>query len=451
MGVIMDESFGEYGEFEEDNISEDIYEKLNDDNKFQYILEIDKYLYKYLFDGKVSFKSNDIANLFKLKSEELEVLKTIHFLLNDNVKELFEVIPHLLRNLAHSTNKEDIECRGVIRGNINWNKTIKYRFSKGFNDPSLFICSPPLKHYDLIENRILKFILKKIIFLFQNYLTFINTKKSNINFKNLNEIYESWYDQVKDIYNLSIHTLRNVYFNDISDLESVSAQDLNKLFHHRNNLYHKVAKVFDLYEKLFIIEDRFSLINVIRNQIIVATDNDTLFEIYVLFNVISNLEKNSIEDSFEMGLMYRHHNNPVKAKLKDGNIVKVYYQNMPDVFKENSLYRLLTGHNEFNFPTYVRRPDLIVEIVNNEGNSFHRIIEVKNSSSYDYMRKSFYKVLAYYKDFEQVPFVENIPIVVVNWNGSSIDVEQKEKIFKEKIIFFNKNEFLKNITKLLEF
>lgn len=434
----------------ENNISDDTYEKLNDENKFIYISEIEKYLYKYLFDGTISFKSKDIANLFKLNNEEIEILRTIHFLLNDNIEKLFRIIPYLLRNLAHSTNKEDIECHGIILGNVDWNKTIKLRFSKGFNDPSLFVCSPPLKHYDLIENRILKFVLKKIVFLFEKYLTFINFKESNIDFDNLNNIYKSWYSQVNDIYNLSIQTLRNVYFNEISDLENVSAQDLNKLFNHRNSLYHYLAKAFELYEDLFIIEDKNCLISLISNQLIVASNNNTLFEIYVLFNIISNLDENSIEDSFEMGLMYKNHNNPVRAKLNNGSVIKVYYQNIPDVFRDNSLYLSITGNKEFNFSTDVRRPDLIVELIR-DGKSYHRIIEVKNSSSYDYMRKSFYKVLAYYKDFESVQFVDNIPIVVVNWEGSSIDKEQEEKIFREKIIFFNKDEFKYYITKLLEF
>ena len=434
---------------DEDYSEEYVDEKLNEKNKEQYISEIKKYLDSYLLAGSVSFKSDDIQNLFKLTVEELNILKTIHFLLNDNVKELFMSIPYLLRNLAHSTNKKDIESHGIVRGNINWSKTIKTRFSKGFNNPSLFICSIPLKHYDLIENKILKFILKKIIFRYENHLTFLKSKKSNINFENINKEYENWYDKVSDMYRLSIQTLGNVYFDDINDLDDVSANDLNKLYNHKNSLYQCVAKVFELYENLFINDNKQCLINLIKNQLIVASNNDTLFEIYVFFNLISILDENCIENSFEMGLFHRKKNDPVTAKLNDGRSVNVYYQNVPEVFSENSLYRSLTENNEFNFSTSVRRPDLIVEIEKN-GKSFHRIIEVKNSSRKDYMRNSFYKVLGYYKDFESVPFTKNIPIVVINWMGSSIDMEQIEKIFMKKIIFFNKDEFKNNIEILLD-
>lgn len=431
-------------------INESNDDNLNDENKNKYIPEIEDYLYKYLLDGTVSFKSKDIANLFKLDEKELEILKSIHFLLNENVKDLIKNIPYLFRNLSHSTNKKDLECRGIIKGSINWNKTIKIRYSKGFNDSSLFVCSPPLKHYDLIENRILKFILKKIIFHFEKNLTFFDLKQiSNINFENLNKEYKSWYNQVEDIYKLSIQTMRNVYFNDIGDLDYVSAADLNKLYNHRNNLYHNVAKVFELYENIFIIENKNFLADLIRKQLIVASNNNTLFEVYVFFKLISTLDNISVNDSFKMGLFYRNDDNdPVNAELINGTKVKVYYQNVPEVFNDNSLYLLLTDNKQFRFSTAVRRPDLIVEIIK-DNESYYRIIEVKNSSKDNYMRDSFYKVLGYYKDFEDISYVNNLPIVVVNWNGSEIDMEQSENIFNEKIIFFNKNEFIKYKFKLL--
>ena len=64
----------------------------------------------------------------------------------------------------------------MVKGRIDWGLTIKERYSRGFNDPTLFICKPASKMYDLPENQLLKFILNKI----QNFsgnIDFINILK----------------------------------------------------------------------------------------------------------------------------------------------------------------------------------------------------------------------------------------------------------------------------------
>ena len=66
------------------------------------------------------------------------------------------------------------------------------------------------------------------------------------------------------------------------------------------------------------------------------------------------------------------------------------------------------------------------------------------------MRNSFYKMFGYIHDFSDVNFTRNVPFVLVNWNGTKIDEKFKEEIFSQKLIFFNKNEFLNNIDLLFE-
>ena len=426
------------------------YDELNEENKDHYISEMIEYLYIYLYKGNISFKSEDIIHLFNLSKEELTTLKAVHFLLSCEIRKLFINMPHLLRNLAHSTNREDVEYRGIIRGNINWNKTIKTRISQGFNDSSLFVCSPPLKHYDLDENKILKFLLREIVSLFEDSLDFINSKESNLDFSKLYNINESWHDLADYIYQQSIITLRNVYLNDVEDVEDISAFALDKAFTHRNPLYHDVAKAYELYEKLFIMDDLECLKELIEKQVLAVSDNDTLYELYIFAKMIKYLEEVSLDNSFEISIYYKDHNNPVVGKLNDGNEVKIWYQNVPQTFSDNSLYLKLTQDKKYGFKTAVRRPDLIVEVIK-EGISYFRIVEVKNSSKDKYMRNSFYKILGYCRDFKGVNFTNSIPFVLVDWNGSEISKDDENIIFnQEKIIVLNKREFEKNIMKLFE-
>ena len=421
---------------------------LNDDNRDEYILEIQKYLNRYLLKGTSSFQSDDIMDFLGLKNNELNILKAAHFLLNKEVDDLFCLIPNLFRNLPHSTNKVDMECQGIVRGNINWNKTIKSRYSGGLNDKSLFVCSPPIKHYDLDENRLLKFLFKEIIYLYETILRFNKSKeKSPVDPGRLYQESEQWYERVEEKYILSRLCIQNIYFGGVSDVDFISQEALKKAKNHRNPIYHHVARVYELYEKIFILDDREFFEELVQNQLIIASDNNTLFEIYSLFNIISKLEEEA-EYSFKIPLYFRENNTEqVSAVLSDSTTINIFYQKNPPIFNKVSKNKNL--NYVFDFSTQVRMPDIIIKITKKE-TSYFRIVELKNSSDPDYMRESLYKVLGYYKDFEGVPFTKNIPIVVINWNGSKINKNIIEDTSSQEVLFFNKDEFLENIDMLFE-
>lgn len=82
--------------------------KLNDDNRDEYVLKIQKYLNMYLLEGTPSFRSEEIINFFGLENDELNVLKAVHFLISPEVNDLFIHIPTLFRNISHSTVKDDL-------------------------------------------------------------------------------------------------------------------------------------------------------------------------------------------------------------------------------------------------------------------------------------------------------------------------------------------------------
>lgn len=421
---------------------------LNDNNRDEYIAKIQKYLNRYLLEGTSSFQSEEIMDFFGLKNNELNILKAAHFLLSKEVEDLFCLIPNLFRNMPHSTNKVDVDCQGIIRGNINWNKTIKARYSSGLNDKSLFVCSPPFKHYDLDENRILKFLFREIIYLYEIILRFNKSKEeSPVDPDRLYKESEGWYDRVEKKYILSRLCIHNIYFGGVSDLDFVTPEALKKAQTNRNPIYHHVARVYELYEKIFVLDDRDFFIDLVKNQLIIASDNNTLFEIYTLFNIISKLEEKAEKD-FKIHLYFREHETEqASAILSDGVTINVFYQKNPPIFNAVSKYKKL--NSAFDFQTQVRMPDIIIKIIK-EDTSYFRIVELKNSSKPKYMRRSLYKVLGYYKDFEGVPFTENMPIVVVNWNGSKINKNIINDIFSQEVIFFNKEEFLENIDMLFE-
>lgn len=412
------------------------YTELNDKNMDLLLEEIKEFLHLYFFKGSISNNPNKpIEDLFDLSKDDLDTLKAIHFLLSDEVKNLVEIMPTLMRNLSHSTRKETEEFRGQIKGRIDWNKTIKERMSQGFDDKSLFICQPPSKYYDLEENQLLKFLLNKIISLKNNFVDFIALTEFDVEKIDSSD----WQKKVSNIYQISKKTLKKVYFNDITSIKVVKSEHLRKTYKNRNQLYHGVAKAYILYEDLFVLEDKYVLRDLVENRLIKAADPDKLYEIYVFFNLIK-----ALPESKDLSLLYS--GNDYSAKSQIGAVgITVYYQKTPQNLREESEYLEILDNYEIN--KSVKFPDVIIEFEKNN-DVYYRLVEVKNSSQTEYVRESLYKVMGYYKDFERSnKYVENYPIVLVMWGGISISSDYRP--FKDKIIILNRLEFLNNVEKII--
>ena len=305
------------------------YTELNDKNMDLLLEEIKEFLHLYFFKGSISNNPNkQIEDLFDLSKDDLDKLKAIHFLLSDEVKNLVEIMPTLMRNLSHSTRKETEEFRGQIKGQIDWNKTLKERMSQGFDDKSLFICQPPSKYYDLEENQLLKFILNKIISLKNNFVDFIALTELDVEKIDSSD----WQKKVSNIYQIAKKTLKKVYFDDITSIKVVKSKHLRKTYKNRNQLYHRVAKAYILYEDLFVLEDKFVLRDLVENRLIKAADPDKLYEIYVFFNLIK-----ALPESKDLSLLYSGNDYSVKSQIGDVGIT-VYYQKTPQYLREESEY-----------------------------------------------------------------------------------------------------------------
>lgn len=418
----------------------DKFTKIDESNIDVILEDIKEFLQLYLFKGNVSLNDETVEDLFELSHDDLITLKTVHFLLSDEVRNLVKILPQLVRNLAHSTQRETKILRGNVRGRIDWGSTLKERYSQGFNDKSLFVCNPPSKFYDLEENQLLKFLLKRIRYLKENYLNFINPETFDIEKVDKNN---DWYTIVNDNVQMARLTLRKVYFNDISDV-LIKPKHLRKCMRNRNLLYHYVAKAYRLYDDLFVLENEDVLKDLLSKRIIKTADGDKLYEIYVFFNLVK-----SIPGFFEGKLLYSGNDYSTTCKL-DNLEITVHYQKTPEVLKSVSEYLDIIGNYDIGGRT--RSPDVIIEFKRND-ETWYRLVEVKNSSSPDYVRSSLYKVMGYYKDFQHVCELENFdftkkyPVVLVSWGG--ISIKSNYTPFEDEIIILNRKEFINNLNMLL--
>jgi len=384
-------------------------------------------LHRFLFREALPNLEVPLKNLIGLTNEELNYLKTVHFLLSDEVEELIDELPKLLRNLSHSTHKELVESRGIIRGRIDWNMTFKERYSQGFNDPSLFVCHPSTKMYDLPENQLLNFILWKIRILTENINLGVNEELLYA------ETWKDWQDKIVSRYLKVKKISKNVYFQQISMPLSIKPKTVQKAYRHRNQSYDIVAECYELYEKLFITNDQDVLRELIETQTFEPLNNDKLFEIYVLIKLLDILDNSDGE--LKIGLLQPGQNYTAEYVSDNVNIC-IFYQKMPSIFKNCSINKDIFKF--YNLNVSLRRPDIVLKI-ESENKKYYQLIEVKRSKDRNFIVDSVYKVLGYIHDFEDcLKDTLNPKGILVVWDGIFIK-NFKEAIDQPVLVLKDKN------------
>ncbi len=376
-------------------------------------------LWRYLFREALPDLEYSIEKLTGLTLEEQDILKKAHFPLSAEVGELVDILPQIMRNLSHSTQKEVIESRGGIRGGIDWSLTFKERFGRGYNDPSLFICKPALKMYDLPENQLLKFILWKIRKL-SEHTGFLPEISDEILEK---EVSKNWQEIIIKRYFEVRKALKHIYFQNISIPRIIRPKTVQRAKNHKNRLYEKVVECYNSYKKIFITEDQETLKELIEKQILEPLNDDKLFEIFVLFKILENFEDE--EGDLEFGLLI-----PGKEYIaqytNEDKIIRVFYQQVPVEFRNSSEYKKILKCYDLGFSS--RLPDIILEI-EYKNTRFYLIIEIKRTVDKNYILDSVYKVLGYFSDFKDCFEDEKNPkAVLVVWGGINIkDLKAVEK------------------------
>lgn len=393
-------------------------------------------LYLFFYTEALPKIEYPISELIDLTEKDLEYLKAIHFLLSDEVGELINEVPIILRNLSHSTKKETIECKGIIRGKIDWELTYKERYTRGFNDRSLFMCTPALKNYDLPENQLLKYILWRIRSL---------TESIDINIPE--EVFEqdefnNWIEIILSRYLIIKSASKSIYFQNVSMPRIITPRTLQRTNNHRNKSYRKIVKCYELYENLFKVRNDDVLLKLIEKQILEPLNDDKLFEIYVLFKTINFFD--NLEGNLDMGLLKPGLNYIAQYESEEMKVC-IFHQQMPYIFSQNSKNKDIFEFYDLNVG--LRRPDLILKIEINEKKLYY-IIEVKRTKERGYIVDSVYKVLGYLSDFEKCLDPEEKPQgILVVWD--EINILDWEKAFKSPVVIFKHDNFDKGLEKII--
>lgn len=371
---------------------------------------VENYLWLFVQQNATVHKPKQIVcNLAQISQSELRLLQIIYFLLSETVqKTVRESIPKLLRSLGQSSEKMIAETQGSVRGNVDWNLTLKRRFREGFANSTVLITRVSIKTYNMPEVQALKYILEQINFCCVEVLNNIQIAKE----ATYSQDSEKWQAQIRSLYQLSHNYLKSACLHNVITPTKITDLMLQKVRCARNNHFKSIYKSLVLYRKLFIQEEQETLKDCFSQGVLKPLNHDTLYELYILIMTMISFERAGwIRDKLKL---IGYGKGAVAQYKKDDTSGYIYYQNLPKIFGENSIY--VDIMRKYKIDVNLRRPDMILEF-NYDNKFLFKLLEIKRTQNKQYIVDSFYKVLGYLKDFENSFKSETPHAMLVVWAG----------------------------------
>lgn len=370
----------------------------------------------YIYKSGV-FPNKKISRILKPKElaerfDEFENLIDLHFILREDVVTFVSELPNHLRSIKTQTKNISKKTRGITEGNINWGKTIKRRYSENPKDNSLFVCDDRTENYDIPENLVLKKLLSII------YHTIL--KSEELFDENPPWLVERWEESKKNIEEMKLIFERNVHINRIKQTEAYEPTQrmLFSAKNSRNEVYREAAKLLESRNKIHN-KDHSELKELLENTALIPKDDETLLEMYVLFQFMDKLfdiyQNDEVEfkeiktGKKEVGRFLGekevviYHNNSARDKnisFKPDIDERDYgdYDKLSRTEKvQKRAHEIMEDYFDSDFVNYTKRPDVIMlEIIDKEENEYEYLItEIKNSTNEDTIKSGIKETLEY--------------------------------------------------------
>lgn len=379
-------------------------------NREAIVDQLSQDIVSYVMAG--SFEEQQIARDIKPddldeRFEDYRLLLNLHFVLKNDVVEFVRKLPKRLRSISTETKTVSRTRRGAVDGHINWGATMKKRYSQNPSDSSLFVCDNRSEDYDTPENLVLKRLISIIYetigqaeeYIKQEYAWAQDTWRGE----------EELIDELKQIVERNVHVrrIRSPQNYEPTERMLIAAESS------RQPIYQEAADLLRTHTSL-VAGDQEEIKDLLDNTAITPDDDETLFELYVLFRFVSVLESvRSQQAQFK----------PIRAGRKevatfDGDPELVLYYDQAaterdlsfvteEEITERSLSRsekvqevaqdISNKYFQKEFQNYTNRPDVIVlEIRDPDTQTYEYLItEVKNSTRTDTIRTGIKEALEY--------------------------------------------------------
>lgn len=339
---------------------------------------------------------------------EYEMLVRLHFILDPDVISFVESLPNRLRSIKTQTKRVSSESRGGLDGRINWAETIKRRHTSNPSDTSLFVCENRSENYDIDENVVLKRLLALIYSTIDECEEYLS--------RDYEWVTERWKKGDNLIGTMREVFERNVHVTRIREPEAYepTPRMIQRATQSRNDIYQDASRLLRQYHRT-LEGDEEAIRSLLDRTAITPDDDETLFELFVLFRYIEAIEELS-DERFQLRTIESGSQEVAKLVDEDAEIV-IYHDNsardrglsflsdVPDKDPEN-LSRTEFVEREArmvsdeyfidrSFRAATGRPDVIVLEVQSSTNTEYLITEVKYSTRPETIHQGIRETLEY--------------------------------------------------------
>jgi hypothetical protein len=368
-------------------------------------------VFAYVMHGSVSER----AVTERIKPEGLDrrftdfrKLVDLHFILRDDVVDFVRALPRHLRDLETSTRTRTSATNGGIDGRVNWQQTFQRRNTQSPGNRALFVCDTRSENYDTDENLVLKHLLSVIYRSLENAETYLERDYAWVN--------DRWaggtnlVDELRRVFERNVHVrrIRDPGQHEPTDRMLAGAEES------RQAVYREAAQLVQQHDAILEGEPD-ALRELIASTTITPDDDETLFELFVLFRMIETLER---LDEGELDIHTIEAGRQEIAHFEGDKEVVIYHDNsgtdrglsfvsVPEGKDDARLSRteavqrtaheVAQGYFGEQFRNQTGRPDVIVlEVIDDvAGEHEYLITEVKNSTRTKTIRQGVKETLEY--------------------------------------------------------
>ena len=375
--------------------------------------------------------------------DDFESLVRLHFVLRPDVVRFVENLPGWLRSVKTQTKNISSRQHGQVSGRIDWQTTIRERYSHAPSDTSLFVCKDRTENYDIDENIVLKKILSII------YQTICDCEESL--HKEYEWVTERWQDNLELVDVLRDIFERNVHIARIREPDAYEPTErmLRTAEESRNEVYREAARLFREYNEASAGNEE-AIRRLLGETMITPDDDETLLELFVLFKYIGAIEKYWSEE-FDIQTIKSGSQEIARMQGNDAELVLYHDQSGKDRGLSFVTAETDTPRSELSRAEMVKReakeatthyfqdeevkrrtnrPDVIVLEIRKGDHREYLITEIKNSIREETIQRGIEETLEYVAFLRQdgeFVFYRETDFFGSGWNGLLVIQDLKSK------------------------
>lgn len=373
---------------------------------------------------------------------DFEALVRLHFVLHPDVVAFVEALPKRLRSIKTQTKDVTETTRGSVDGRVDWQSTVRTRHARNPRDGALFVCERRYENYDVAENLVLKRLLALIYRTLQDIEPFVE--------RGYDWVTQRWRENGELVDEMRRVFERNVHVTRIRDPKTYEPTErmLERAEAARAPVYREAADLLRRYRRS-LDADAEAIRSLLERTAITPDDDETLFELYVLFRYVAAIEELR-DDRFTVETIDTA--SGAVARLETGAESVVLYHDSsaadrglsfePEPFEkaDDELSRTervqrearevaQTYFRDREFRSVTGRPDVIVLEVETAETREYLVTEVKHSALVETVKQGIRETLEYLAFLRQDgEFVHEDGFFGSGWNGVLVvqDIQDEE-------------------------